>query len=142
MTKTTLKRFQNHLGMALVGKGLSSLATGPMGDGLVQIKNAYVQKSPRAYVYRSHSGHYGIVNSEEGYQNLQRFLFGKLRVDGFLDVQDVSLPPKVEAARKPKDKKPKSIKASYHFEVITRVRKAHWDLHRRLVNENSAIFLK
>jgi hypothetical protein len=25
---------------------------------------------------------------------------------------------------------------------ITRVRKAHWDLHRRLVNENSAIFLK
>lgn len=126
------------------GKGLSSFATGPMGDGLVQIKNAYVQKSPRAYVHRSHSGHYGIVNSEEGYQNLQRFLFGRVRVDGFLDVQDVSLPPKVEAARNPKgdNKKGKPIRASYHFEVITRVRKAHWDLHRRLVNENSAIFMQ
>ncbi len=40
------------------------------------------------------------------------------------------------------NKKGKEIRASYHFEVITRVSKAHWDLHRRLVNENSAIFLK
>lgn len=119
-------------------KGLSSFATGAMGDGLVQIQNAYVDKSPRAFVHRSHSGHYGVVNSEEGYQNLQRFLFGKVRVDGFLDINDVSLPPRVESARK----RGKTIKASYHVEVIGRVRKAHWDLHRRLVNENSAIFMK
>jgi hypothetical protein len=33
-----------------------------------------------AYVYRSHSGYYGIVNSEEGYQNLTRFLFGDVRI--------------------------------------------------------------
>jgi hypothetical protein len=32
-------------------------------------------------VHRSHSGRYGIVNSEEGYQNLQRFLFGDLKVE-------------------------------------------------------------
>jgi hypothetical protein len=31
-------------------------------------------------VHRSHGGRYGIVNSEEGYQNLQRFLFGDLEV--------------------------------------------------------------
>lgn len=121
-----------------VAKGLSSFATGPMGDGLVQIKNAYVHKAPRAFIYRSHSGHYGIVNSEEGYQNLRRFLFGKVRVDGFLDVDDISLPPKVETARK----KGKTIRASYHVEVIARVRKARWDLHRRLVEEESAVFLK
>ena len=119
-------------------KGLSSFATGAMGDGLVQIKNAYVDKAPRAYVHRSHSGHFGIVNSEEGYQNLQRFFFGSVRADAFLDVEDVSLPPKVESARK----KGKTIRASYHFEVIARVRKANWDLHRRLVSENSAIFMK
>ena len=49
----------------------------PMSDGLVQIKNASVAGAPRAFVHRSHSGHYGIVNSEEGYQNLRRFLCGQ-----------------------------------------------------------------
>ena len=46
-----------------------------------------------AYVYRSHSGYYGIVNSEEGYQNLTRFLFGDVRIDGSLEVRDITLPP-------------------------------------------------
>jgi hypothetical protein len=32
-------------------------------------------------VHRSHSGRYGLVNSEEVYQNLKRFLFGTLRVE-------------------------------------------------------------
>jgi hypothetical protein len=39
-----------------------------------------VKGSNRAYIHRSHSGRYGLVNSEEGYQNLQRFLFGNLKV--------------------------------------------------------------
>ena len=52
--------------------------------------------SPRAFVHRSHSGHYGIVNSEEGYQNLTRFLFGELRVDGILDIDDITLPAEVQ----------------------------------------------
>ena len=29
----------------------------------------------RAYVRRAHSGPYGMVNSEEGFGNLSRFLF-------------------------------------------------------------------
>ena len=120
-----------------VAHGLSSFAVGPMSDGLVQIKNAYVLGTPRAFVHRSHSGHYGIVNSEEGYQNLRRFLFGRVRVDGFLDVDEISLPPKVQAAHD----KGKKIRASYHIEVIARVRKERWDLHRRVVNEGSAIFV-
>jgi hypothetical protein len=61
--------------------GLSKVAVGPKSDGLVQIENASLEGTPRAYVHRSHSGRYGEVNSEEGYQNLQRFLFGNIRVN-------------------------------------------------------------
>ena len=39
-------------------------------------------------VYRAHSGFFGIVNSEEAYQNLMRFLFGDVRVDLWVDVED------------------------------------------------------
>jgi hypothetical protein len=63
-----------------VARGLSRTIVGPQSDGLVQIESASVSKAPRAYVHRSHSGRYGMVNSEEGYQNLRRFLFGDIRV--------------------------------------------------------------
>ncbi|MGW0948706.1 esterase/lipase family protein [Streptomyces sp. NPDC002623] len=67
-----------------VAHGLSSAAVGARSDGLVQIDNAYVPGAQRAYVHRSHSGRYGLVNSEEGYQNLRRFLFGDLKVHAAL----------------------------------------------------------
>ncbi|MGW1355913.1 esterase/lipase family protein [Streptomyces chartreusis] len=67
-----------------VALGLSSAAVGPHSDGLVQIERAYVPGAHRAYVHRSHSGRYGMVNSEEGYQNLRRFLFGDTRVEASL----------------------------------------------------------
>ncbi|WP_197061013.1 esterase/lipase family protein [Microbacterium mangrovi] len=54
---------------------------GPQSDGLVRIGNAYVKNAHRAFAYKSHSGRYGEVNSEEGYQNLQRFLFADWQVD-------------------------------------------------------------
>ena len=63
-----------------VALGLSSKVVGARSDGLVQIDNAYVPDAHRAFVHRSHSGRYGLVNSEEGYQNLRRFLFGDLEV--------------------------------------------------------------
>lgn len=117
--------------------GLSRHAVGPTSDGLVRISNAYVQGSPRAYVHRSHSGDYGIVNSEDGYQNLRRFLFGDHAVRIDLDVKNVTLPPEIwkaaEAGR--------TIRASYHVEVTAKVRGARWDLHRRSVAEASAQFL-
>jgi alpha/beta hydrolase fold len=59
--------------------GMSEEIIGPDSDGLVQIANASVPDAHYAYVHRSHSGRYGIVNSEEGYQNLARFLFGDLK---------------------------------------------------------------
>ena len=60
--------------------GLVHKVVGPKSDGLVMIENAYVRGANRAFVHRSHSGRYGLVNSEEGYQNLRRFLFGFMRV--------------------------------------------------------------
>lgn len=118
-------------------RGLASAAVGPMSDGLVQIKNACVLNTPRAFVHRSHSGHYGIVNSEEGYQNLRRFLFGDVRVDITLKIDDITLPPAVEREKA----KGHRIRASYHAETVVRVRGARWDLHRRLTVESSAHFI-
>lgn len=129
----------------LVANGLSSALVGDASDGLVRISNATtlakdaagnIVQSPRAFVHRSHSGYYGIVNSEEGYQNLVRFLFGKVRVDGYLDIADITLPIEVEKQRK----EGKQVHASYHFEVAATVRGAHWQLTRREQRENSAIF--
>ncbi len=105
-----------------VAGGLSAWAAGDASDGLVRIENATTHgpgpdgkdvSSPRAFVNRSHSGHYGIVNSEEGYQNLTRFLFGSLRVDGILDIDDITLPAEVDK----EFKAGKTVGASYQFEV-------------------------
>lgn len=126
-------------------RGLSSWAAGDASDGLVRLENAVTHgqdakgrtvDSPAAYVHRCHSGHYGIVNSEEGYQNLVRFLFGQLRVDGILDVDSITLP---EAVQKAYDAG-KEVRASYQFEVTVSVRGYQWQLHRRTARENSAIF--
>lgn len=135
--------FPNERFFCLVGTnykdyGAAKHAVGAMSDGLVQIQNAAVDGSPRAFVHRSHSGHYGIVNSEEGYQNLRRFLFGNVRVEASLLVDELTLPEEVQEARD----NDRDIKASYHIEVIARVRGVRWDLHRRTVDEESAIFGK
>lgn len=126
-------------------RGLSSWAVGEASDGLVRMDNATThgpgadgadEESPRAYVHRSHSGHYGIVNSEEGYQNLTRFLFGQVRADGYLDVDEITLPVEVQreydAGRQ--------VRASYQFEIAVSVRGCRWQMTRREVRENSAIF--
>ena len=78
--------------------GVSRRLAGEMSDGLVKMENAVVAGAPRAFAYRSHSGAHGVVNSEEGYQNLVRFLFGDVRVDGCLVVGALPLPPSVQKA--------------------------------------------
>lgn len=74
--------------------GLSSAIVGPQSDGLVQTDAAYVIPAHRAYVHRCHSGRYGIVNSEEAFQNLERFLFGTIQaivsLQGVSGLQDSS----------------------------------------------------
>lgn len=125
--------------------GASAWAAGDASDGLVRIENATTHgpdaggqdvTSPRAFVHRSHSGYYGIVNSEEGYQNLTRFLFGKLRIDGVLDIDDITLPAEVDKQLKDG----KQVKASYQFEVAVSIRGSQWQITRREMRENSAIF--
>jgi hypothetical protein len=126
-----------------VMKGMSAWAVGDASDGLVRLENATTferQKgqrieSPAAFAHRSHSGHYGIVNSEEGYQNLTRFLFGSLRVDGLLDIDELTLPVEVQIEKD----NGKEVRASYQFEIVASVRGSQWQIHRRVVRENSAI---
>jgi hypothetical protein len=88
-------------------QGVVRAFVGHGSDGLVRVANAslwgvnaktFVRTKPvaTAYTYRSHSGHFGIVNSEEAYQNLVRFLFGDLRVDIWLDIDSVRLPAGLE----------------------------------------------
>lgn len=103
-----------------VALGLSRRLAGEMSDGLVKIENAAVGSAPRAFAFRSHSGPYGVVNSEEGYQNLVRFLFGDLRVDGVLEVGALPLPPSVQKAKDDG----KEIRASYYFEATVAPRGA------------------
>lgn len=107
--------------------GLAKRGVGPMSDGLVLMKNAYTKDSPRAFAHRSHSGAYGLVNSEEGYQNLRRFLFGQVKVDVFLEVDEVTLPPEVAKAKA----KGQEIRGKYHIDAAARVRNAGYQLSER-----------
>ena len=79
--------------------GASKLAVGPKSDGLVRIEHAYVRNANRAFVFKSHSGSYGEVNSEEGYQNLRRFLLGRWQVR--VDLAGLPAFGDVEAAQPP-----------------------------------------
>lgn len=122
--------------------GLSRTFVGHGSDGLVRIENATLstvmptgelRESPKAFAYRSHSGYFGIINSEEAFQNLARFLFGDLRVDIAVKFTDVRLPAKVEelAARG------KSVEALYQVEMQAAPRGKLWYLTRRVAEEDS-----
>lgn len=126
-----------------VGMGLSRTFAGHGSDGLVRVENASVwgindngkvsAPCATAYVYRAHSGYYGIVNSEESYQNLVRFLFGDMRVDLWLDVTDIRLPADVQKAVD----KNQDVNALYQFEVLASPRGKRWYLTRRVAEEDS-----
>ena len=60
--------------------GGSSLVIGPDSDGLVQIDRASIHGAASAYTHHSHSGRFGIVNSEVGYRHLEGFLLGTVAV--------------------------------------------------------------
>jgi hypothetical protein len=126
-----------------VAFGLSRTFVGKGSDGLVRIQNATLsgfddaantEPCAKAFAFRSHSGFFGIVNSEEGYQNLQRFLFGDYRVDVWLDVNDVMLPPGELADADAKGE----LDATYPVEVLISLRNKPWFLSRRVAVEDSA----
>ncbi len=131
-------------------EGMVRAFVGNGSDGLVRIDNASlwgietgangqllkgskIQQVATAYAYRSHSGYYGIINSEEAYQNLVRFLFGDVRVDIYLDIESVSLPSAVEA----EVMRGKKLEAGYHFEFRAAPKGKRWFLTRRQSVEDS-----
>jgi len=123
--------------------GLSRSFVGHGSDGLVRIENATLQglkpdgslgaPCAKGFAFRSHSGPFGIVNSEEAYQNLSRFLFGDVRVDIWLDVEDIRLPEKLQEAAQDKRK----INALYQVELLASARGKLWYLTRRTAEEDS-----
>ncbi|HED64086.1 MAG TPA: hypothetical protein ENJ09_00895 [Planctomycetes bacterium] len=115
--------------------GMAKKLTGPFGDGLVLMKNAVVTSAPRAFAHRSHSGPFGLVNSEEGYQNLRRFLFGNWRVEGLLAVDELTLPKRVEKKKRDGHR----IRASYNIELGLSVRGGGVRLSERRVSQASAL---
>ena len=127
-----------------VAFGASRTFVGHGSDGLVRIENATLttlnadgspgEPCAKAFAYRAHSGHFGIVNSEEAYQNLTRFLFGDVRVDIWMEVSDIRLPQAL--ANRQKD-----VNALYQFEVLAAPRGKPWYLTRRTSEEDSAACL-
>jgi hypothetical protein len=125
-----------------VAAGISRTFAGHGSDGLVRIENASVwgvnakgqTSAPcaTAYTYRSHSGYFGIVNSEEAYQNLVRFLFGDVRVDIWVDVEDLRVPQELEKADKDG-----TLNGLYQFEMLASPRGSRWYLSRRISEEDS-----
>ncbi|UOY03812.1 esterase/lipase family protein [Blastococcus sp. PRF04-17] len=113
---------------------LSANAVGAHSDGLVQIENAYVRGAPRAYAHRSHSGRYGIVNSEEGYQNLERFFFGDLRVHLELDRLD-----KIREDLARRAEKGDADGHFHHLDATVAVRGLPALMHNQQIQHHSAI---
>jgi hypothetical protein len=129
-------RFFCHVGCNHTDYNMARLAVGPMSDGLVLISNASIHGAPRVYTNHSHSGHYGLVNSEEGYQNLTRFLFGNVMVSGILEVEHLPLPPSVRRAHE----SGRQIRASYFFESTVMPRGGQFRLSDRRTETGSAVF--
>lgn len=122
-----------------VAFGLSRTFAGHGSDGLVKIENASVwginskgevsTPCATAYTNRAHSGFYGIVNSEDAYQNLTRFLFGDVRVDIWVDIDNVQLPIEI---------KNKQVNALYQFELDVAPKGMRWFLTQRKKADDSA----
>jgi pimeloyl-ACP methyl ester carboxylesterase len=108
--------------------GIARKLVGPKSDGLVMIDNAYVRNAHRAFVHRAHSGRYGLVNSEEGYQNLRRFLFGELEVR--VELRNLNLPP-------PK----RDVKESWQAEVKLSVRGLPIVMHEQVAAHHCPVQL-
>jgi hypothetical protein len=132
-----------------VAMGLSRTFAGNGSDGLVKIENASLQgarengevtRCATAYTYRSHSGYFGIVNNEESYQNLTRFLFGDMRVDIWVDVKDVRVPDDDDQEIEKKDQDG-LVDAVYQFELLTSPLGKPWYLSRRIAEEDSVACL-
>lgn len=123
--------------------GLARTFVGHGSDGLVRIANATLhglqhdgsigEPCAKAFAFRSHSGVFGIVNSEEAFQNLTRFLFGDVRVDIWVDLEEMRLPKAVQA----QEAAGHEVDALYQMEMRAAPRGKFWYLTRRTAEEDS-----
>jgi hypothetical protein len=130
-----------------VAFGLSRTFVGHGSDGLVRIENATLNgigddgkagaPCAKAVAFRAHSGYFGIVNSEEAFQNLIRFLFGDVRVDMWVDVDQIRLPEPVQKEAESGH----AVNALYQFEIHAAPRGKLWYLTRRTAEEDSVACL-
>lgn len=110
--------------------------TGSFSDGLVKQDRAYIVSGAKpaehekyteqntayyANIHRAHSGYQGIVNSSESFENIQRFLFGNLKVR--VSLTGITFNPDI----KPDDK----CDYQYDFEFSLSVKGAGVYLHQR-----------
>lgn len=119
--------------------GVSRAFAGDGGDGPVKVDGASVRRVDKqlnftrtaatACCYRAHCGTFGIVNSEEAYQNLACFLFGDIRVDIWLQVDEARLPEMLQAVAREQ--------LLYQFELMARPRGKRWFPRRRVAEEDS-----
>jgi hypothetical protein len=126
-----------------VAMGASRTFAGHGSDGLVRISNATLKAlkadgtegtpCAKAFTYRAHSGYFGIVNSEEAYQNLTRFLFGDVRIDIWVEIEEIRLPKKLQEAVD----NGSNVNALYQIEVLASPRGKLWQLTRRKSEEDS-----
>lgn len=120
-----------------VAMGLSRSLVGPQSDGLVQIQWAAVAGAHRAFVHRAHSGRYGMVNSDEGYQNLQRFLFGDVRVKMVLCDFSLDFTPLAPDGSGTRD----DAEVTYQVELQVAVKGLPIVMHERRVEHYSPVSL-
>ncbi|SAL33958.1 hypothetical protein AWB64_03266 [Caballeronia sordidicola] len=120
-------------------QGVVRAFVGDGSDGLVRVDNASLwgvddnmatKQVATNYAFRSHSGYFGIVNSEEAYQNLVRFLFGDVRVDIWADIDSVTLPDALVSQAS-------DVTALYQFEICASPKGKRWFLTRRKSVEDS-----
>ena len=129
-----IKRCLNIIGSDYGSYGKVQHVTGGFSDGLVKQDRAYMVAGPkpkgkkeypderRAYwanVHRAHSGYRGIVNSYESFENIQRFLFGNIIAQVWLEDIEVNT------------EKEKGVTSFFDFEFLLSIRGTAVYLHRR-----------
>ena len=136
------------LGLRSRGSALSRTFAGHGSDGLVRIENASLcglerraasrpSRAPRPSPIARTPGYFGIVNSEEAYQNLARFLFGDVRVDIWVDIDEH---PRCRRRCRSRGRG-KKVNALYQIEVLASPRGKLWFLTRRTAEEDSVACL-
>ncbi len=130
-----VKRCLNIIGSDHSSYSAARYLTGGFSDGLVKQDRAYMVGGPKprpsgapypvekkafwANVHRAHSGRRGIVNSYESFENIQRFLFGNIIAEVWLETH---------ASRTPDEE---GIESFFDLEFTFTIRNTTTHLHRR-----------